>query len=101
MSRVADAEFAADFVDDLEDREREREEQHFPADEDGQIFPARPRDLVPADAAGGDVVEVIHEMPLDREQPVEEPKINSLQAVKPISFLLRREPAEEADVDVI
>ena len=41
-----------------------------------------------ADAAGDQVVEVIDQMPFDGNEAVQDPKINPLEPMKPISLLL-------------
>src|SRR5436309_186573 len=83
------------------DRERQGEEHDLAADENQQVFSLGPRDLVSADATGGEVVKVVNKVPLDGQESVQQPEVNALNAMKPISFLLRREPAKKSDVDVV
>src|SRR5690349_9507078 len=81
--------------------ERQRKEAYLSADEQQQIFPLRPRDLSIPDARNRNVVKVVVEMPLDRDQSVQRPHVDALQPMEFEARLMRREPAEKADVDVV
>src|SRR5207237_755292 len=128
---VADAELVADFFHDLRQRgvmdvadaaeqvmldlgiqpAQERGEDAVAAGRirrgggrgwrEGEGVPARGRQLVLADAADGNIVKVIEEVPLEGEETVEQPEVDALRAVEPQPRLVRREPGEEADVDVV
>src|SRR6267154_1608608 len=58
------------------------------------------RHSVRANAAEHHVTKIVKQMPLNDVQSVEWPKVEVLPPVKTKSLLMRREPAEETEVNV-
>ena len=55
----------------------------------------------PADPAGDQVPKVVVQLPLDRQKAVQHPKVKVLETVDLQPLLMRRHPAEKAEVDVV
>ena len=76
------------------------EEDHFADNEDDQLPTRGARERLVTDPAADELAEIIHKLPLDGQQPVERPEVEMLPAVIPPPLLMRRQPAEQAEVDV-
>ena len=74
--------------------ERPGNEQRLSGQRAEQREAARRRELLAADAAGGELAEVVHEPPLEREEAVQQPHVQVLEAVVPVARLPRREPQQ-------
>jgi hypothetical protein len=87
-------------VEQQREPECQGQKDHLPRQEEGQLPPPGARDPVPRHSPRYDVAEVIVELPLDGQEPVQRPEVIVLPAVEPQALLVRRQPPEEADVNV-
>ena len=83
------------------DAEGHGEEDDLAGDEHEEVFALGAGDFVAADVAGGNLLKIVHQMPFDGEESVQKPEIDALHAMEPVAPLLGRQPAEEAEVDVV
>src|SRR6266508_1393586 len=89
-----------DGVEQQRDPESHAEEDHFAGNEDYQLPTRGARERLVTDPAADELAEIINKLPLDGQQPVERPEVEMLPPVIPPPLLMRRQPGEEAEVDV-
>ena len=99
--REVEQQYGPQRVHEQWEQQRQRKENRFAAEEHHQIPPFRPREPAPADLADGPVMEVVVELPLHRQKAIQYPQVILLEPVKCEPLLVRREPAEKAEVDVV
>lgn len=89
------------LVEEHGDHESEREEDNLADDEDDQIPALGAGVTVLADLAGDVRLEVVEQMPLKQNKPIERPKVDVLPAMEAEPFLVWRKPAEEAELNIV
>ena len=89
-----------DGVKQQRDPESHAEEDHFAGNEDDQLPTRGARERLVTDPAADEFAEIINQLPLDGQQPIERPEVEMLPTVIPPPLLMRRQPAEQAEVDV-
>ena len=83
------------------DAERQRHEAGL-AHPEGDLIPSpRPRDGRVGDAGADHRAKVVGELPLHRQQRIQRPDVEVLEAVEPVALVVRRHARERAHVDVV
>src|SRR5436190_17879335 len=83
------------------DPDCERKKQNLATDEIHQVPTFGARMSISAEPADGKVTEVIEKVPFNCHKAVQRPQVYMLPAVKAESFLVRRKPSEDADLDIV
>ena len=76
-------------------QQRQRKEKRFPAQQYRKVPALGPGEPVPADPAGGPVVEVVVKLPLQRQKAIQHPQVKVLEAVDREPLLVRRQAAKK------
>src|SRR6266852_5061547 len=77
-----------------------RKEGRFAGSEDHELPTPRAREWLVTDPAADELPEIIDELPLDGQHPVERPQVQVLPPVKREPSLMRCQPGENAEVNV-
>lgn len=83
------------------DNQGKRKENQLADNEDDEVPPFGSRIAILADLAGDIGMKVVEKVPFVKHKTVERPEVEMLPAVEAVAFLVRREPAEEAKLDVV
>ena len=99
--REVEQQYGPQRVAEQRDRQRQREEDRLAAEENREVPSFGRANSASADPAGGQVAEVVVELPLHGQKAVKRPEVKLLKPVERQSPLVRREPAENAEIDVV
>jgi hypothetical protein len=87
-------------VNPLRNPERQVEKDRLAAKKHHQVSRLRSREAMAADPSGEKILRIPSQLPADRQQPVQQPEIDLLPAMKRVALLVRSQLAENAEIDV-
>ena len=89
-----DGKHASPWMEEHGQDQREAEEEYLARPEEETLGPCGSRHLRGCDAGLDDAAKIIHHLPLDGHQPVEQPHIEVLESVKPKTPVIGGQPTE-------